>query len=56
MEDLEKCRKILFDVCIYFIGKKNIFIVNGFFYIFFSLFFCCFVCDKNIENIVNEII
>lgn len=55
MEDLEKCRKILFDVCIYFIGK-NIFIVNGFFYIFFSLFFCCFVCDKNIENIVNEII
>lgn len=56
MEDLVKCGKTLSDACIYFIGKKNISTVNGFSYTSLSLFPCCFVRDKNTENIANEII
>lgn len=39
-----------------FYREKNISTVNGFSYTSLSLFPCCFVRDKNTENIANEII
>lgn len=46
----------LYPTLAFILSEKNISTVNGFSYTSLSLFPCCFVRDKNTENIANEII
>lgn len=53
---IQKSAGKLYPTLAFILSEKNISTVNGFSYTSLSLFPCCFVRDKNTENIANEII